>query len=211
MRICADVRVPKRNRRIARRTRRSFGARWMRFAPFVLLATLMALAASPARAQVSSQGGITARHATYLELAGTGGLFSLNHEYLIRDRVSLRGGFTSWGVESFDGLDENLDAAILGASRHFDASDVFGGEGRLIEVGMAVLAGRYSRRSFGEVEREGAFATLSPQLGVRLQRPRGGFFLRATATPMIHLLNADDAFPTSSPTMAAGISLGYAY
>lgn len=172
---------------------------------------LLALASSLTRAQVILQPGITARNATYLELAGPGGLFSFNHEYLIRDRVSVRGGFTSWGIESFDGLDENLDAGIVGVSRHFDASEVFGGEGRLIELGMAVIAGRYSRRSFDEVEREGNFASLSPQLGVRLQRPRGGFFLRATATPMIHLLNGDNAFPTSSPTMAAGISLGYAY
>lgn len=171
----------------------------------------LALAASPAHAQVTTQQPITARNVTYLELAGTGGLFSLNQEYLVADRVSLRGGFTSWGVESFDGLDENLDAVIVGVSRHVDASRVFGGEGRLIELGVAVLAGRYSRRSFGEVEREGNFATLSPQLGVRLQKPRGGFFLRATATPMIHLLNADNAYPTSSPTMAVGISLGYAY
>jgi hypothetical protein len=171
----------------------------------------LALAAAPAHAQITTQSSKVARNATYLELAGTGGLFSLNQEYMVADRVSLRGGFTSWGVESFDGLDENLDAVILGVSRHIDASSVFGGEGRLIELGLALLAGRYSRRSFGEVEREGNFATLSPQIGVRLQKPRGGFFFRATATPMIHLINADNAFPTSSPTMAAGISLGYAY
>ncbi len=183
----------------------------MRLAPLGLLTALLALAGPPAMAQLVTEQGITARNASYLELGGPGGLFSLNHEYLVRDRVSVRGGFSSWGTQSFDGIDENLDAGIVGVSRHFDASEVFGGEGRLIELGLAVIAGRYSRRSYGNVQREGSFASLSSQIGVRLQRPQGGFFLRAAATPMLHLLNGGNAFPTSSPTMAAGISLGYAY
>ena len=152
-----------------------------------------------------------ARNATYLEIAGPGGIFSLNHEYLVGERVSIRGGFTSWSTTSFDGLDESLSAAIAGVSRHYDASSVFGGEGRLVELGLAAIVGSYTRRSFGEAEREGTFVNLSPQLGVRLQRPRGGFFLRATATPVIHLLNGGNAFPVDSPAMSAGISLGYAY
>lgn len=178
-----------------------------RVAPFALLVALLAILSPAARAQ----DAITARNATYLELGGPGGLFSLNQDFLVRDHVSIRGGFTSWGNQALDGIDENLDAGIIGVSRHFDAGEVFGGEGRFVEVGLAVLAGHYSRKSYGRVERDGAFATLSPQLGIRLQRPGGGFFLRATATPMIHLISGDNAFPVSSPKMAAGISLGWAY
>lgn len=149
------------------------------------------------------------RNIVYAELGGPGGLFSLNYELLSESDFYFRGGAGYWGFTNLDSVHEALMTIVGGATRRFDVSERVGeGEGRIVETGVALVAGTYRRTRYQEVEVDGAYASLVPTFGIRVEPPAGGYSWRLTVTPLIPIVNRASAFPQSSPTLWGGIMHG---
>lgn len=148
----------------------------------------------------------------YAELGGPGGMFSLNYENLSKQGFYYRGGVGYWALTNLDNVREELTTVVVGATRRFDVSDRVGqGEGRIVEAGLAVVAGSYRRTRYQDVESNGAYASLVPTFGIRMEPPAGGYTWRLTVTPLIPIVNRSSAFPQSSPAIWGGISMGYIF
>ena len=153
-----------------------------------------------------------ARNVVYAEFAGAAGLFSLNYERLTEEGLYFRGGTGFWAFTNLDNVREEITTVVTGVSRRFDVSDQLKqGEGRIVEAGLAVVAGTYKRTRYDVVEVDGSYASLVPTVGVRAEPPGGGYTWRLTFTPLIPIVNRASAFPRPTPILWAGISAGYIF
>lgn len=172
--------------------------------------------AAPAQSPTSSGASVatqpqsvpTARTSVHLEVLGNGGLYSINVERLLSDRLSARVGFGSWSSDDLFGAGEQSIIAFP-----VMASGLFGQGSSKLEVGAGFLLGRASFTSaFGEEsDRSQAIVNLTTVVGYRYQRPAGGFLFRAGLTPMLALGGGDHPYPESGLFLSAGTSFGYSF
>ncbi|MEM7036236.1 MAG: hypothetical protein AAF570_04585 [Bacteroidota bacterium] len=143
--------------------------------PRILLALLLPifLSSLPLKAQT------TARNTLFFEFGGSGGLFSLNYDGIFKEKeasaFSARVGLTSFPVSN-NGLFFVVPATanwLYGAGKH----KLEAGLGIAPTVGFQV-----------EQVISGFFVRGIPVLGYRYQKPEGGFFFRATYTPLISFI-----------------------
>ena len=152
------------------------------------------------------------RNIVYAEIAGAGGIFSLNYERLTDHGVYLRAGTGLWAATNLDNVRDEITNVIAGATRRFDISDLLRqGEGRIAEAGAAVVAGTYKRTRYDVTEVDGTYASLVPTIGLRSEPPGGGFSIRMTFTPQIPIVNRASAFPRAAPILWGGFSVGYIF
>lgn len=124
-----------------------------------------------------------ARNAIFIELAGPGGLYSVNYDRCFHDQMSVRIGFTTWTLPWFIGTDLRFTGFPL-------MLNYFTGQGDTHwEIGGGIVP--FISRSSGESsfwgkssseERSGVIGAVSA--GFRVQPPEGGFFFRAVVTPL---------------------------
>jgi hypothetical protein len=151
---------------------------------------------------------VTARTSVYLEVLGNGGLYSINVDRLVGDRMALRAGIAAWQVQDLFGMGETaLFTVPLVASMLFGS-----GNGR-IEVGGGVLAGRRSFDSgYGPENNHDTFILdLTGVVGYRHQKPGGGLLFRAGLTPFFALAGGDHAYPDTGFFLSGGVSVGYSF
>lgn len=183
-----------------------FGSLMMLLAASGVATALMATAAA---AQIIAP--LPARDIAYIEIGGPGGLYSLNYERVLDATRSARVGGTRWDLTNIDGVRERVQGVIAGGAYRHDVGRFFGGgESRFVELGGAVVAGHYLRVRRGTTEVSGAYASVSPQIGLRHQ-PSNGFMFRAVLTPLLALVNGASAFPGPGVSMTGGVSIGWVF
>jgi hypothetical protein len=162
----------------------------------------LALAAPLARADPARE----ANNSLYLELGGSGAVYSLNYERFVQRDVSLRVGFgyvSLKGAEISGGTVVN-EIALLTIPVTASYLGIGSGNHRL-ELG----AGAVFARITGETTSDGAkaFGSASGVVGTaiagyRYVRPDGGFTFRAAFTPL---------FGEGGFQPWAGVALGYSF
>lgn len=150
-----------------------------------------------------------AKNAVYLELAGNGGLYSVNYERSLSQTINVRIGFASWSAEQDIGGEETfLTIPIL-------LNSLIGAGNHKLEVGAGVMFGSQKYESdetlaLRQNSKESIF-NLTGVVGYRYQKPAGGILFRAGLTPFLDLSSAEDPFPDSGLNISGGVSVGYAF
>lgn len=129
------------------------------------------------------------RDAVYIELAGAGGLYSLNFDYRITREAGFRVGLTSWS--DLTGLPVTANYLINWHAHHIEI-----GIGGI--VGLATLGGQ----SFVSGGQSTPQVIGTGTIGYRYQPDDGGFVFRIDYTPFLQ------------PKLFyswAGVSFGYAF
>ena len=140
----------------------------------------------------------------YLELLGSGGLYSINYEREIRESVWLRVGFGAWTATSFFSDTETAVTTVP-----ITLTRLIGAGTHRLEVGGGLTLGRREREALSGDS--GSFVSLTGLVGYRYQ-PRGrGFLFRASATPFYGFGNEDLAYPEKGFMPSLGISFGYVF
>ncbi|HUG36679.1 MAG TPA: hypothetical protein VML54_07000 [Candidatus Limnocylindrales bacterium] len=145
----------------------------------------------------------------YLEVLGNGGLYSVNFERKVSDRIALRAGLASWSASSFF-TDEERSLTVLPLL----ASYLQGSGNHRAEVGAGFLVGRQTiEAAFSNASESSTIVNLTGALGYRYQRPHGGLVFRAGFTPFYSLSPSDEdtAYPDKGFFPSVGVSFGYAF
>jgi hypothetical protein len=142
-----------------------------------------------------------ARNSIYVELLGSGILYSINYDRRFTDRVSGRAGAMLIGAKSEEG--EQVSVALVPVMANYLAGH---GSHRL-EVGagpvFAYAGARLDVDQFEGFEDLSAFGLFGgATLGYRYQPLRGGFTFRVGFTPL---------FASGAVAPTGGISFGYAF
>ena len=151
-----------------------------------------------------------AKTAVYLELAGNGGLYSLNVEHSISQRFNARIGFASWSTEQmFGGEEKFFTIPVM-------LNTFFGPGNHKLEVGAGFMFGSEKYESdpqgfSGREDSKESIFNLTGVAGYRYQKPTGGFLFRAGVTPFLNLSGAEDPYPDSGLMISGGVSVGYVF
>jgi len=153
-------------------------------------------------------------NAAYFELAGAGGLYSLNAERRLSPVLLGRIGGTYYDLTDIDRTRRAVSAVIGGATYLVDVSDLLGrGPGRFLESGAVLVAGSFTHASYGVTKASGPFSAAVPFAGLRYEPPDGGLLLRVTVQQVLPLSGnkRTDAGKAAWAGTWAGLSLGYAF
>ena len=170
----------------------------------VLSVALCCLALAPASAR--AEPARDANNSLYLELGGSGVVYSLNYERFVRDDVSLRVGFGYVSLQGadIDGGTVTADIALLTVPVTVSYLGIGAGSHRL-ELGAGALYADIT----GATSSDGAKAFGSGSgvvgtaiAGYRYVRAGGGLTFRAAFTPL---------FGEGGFQPWAGVVLGYSY
>jgi hypothetical protein len=171
--------------------------RTARLAGLALALAAASLAARPALAQETAP---TARNAVYVELFGSGLLYSINYDRLLTPNVAGRVGLMFASAEDDEG--DSGTVAIVPIT----ASYLFGRGNSHFEAGLgfAVASADFDTEELIDVDESGSSTGVygTGVLGYRYQRPDGGFVFRAGLTPII---TTDSFLPWF------GVSFGYGF
>ena len=166
----------------------------------LLLLVAVLLCPATSRAQSSDE----ARNAVYLELAGSGGAFSVNYEREVVNGVLARVGFASWTNTSlFSDVERSITsvpvtiAAVVGRGHH------------RLEIGGGVTLGK--RGNEVSPESSDGFVSLTGLVGYRYEKPGRGFLFRAGATPFYGFGDEDVAYPEKGFFPSFGVSFGFGF
>lgn len=179
-----------------------------RFGPFVLLLVTGVGVGIPLAAQEVHEAPATARSTLYLELGGNGGLFSLNADRRVGERLVLRVGVADWTTQGWTSDRETSLTTVP-----ITASHLFGTGSSRFELGGGLLAGRRTEEGgfWGEPRTSGRFASLTGIVGYRRQPEGRGFMYRISFTPFLGISGGEHAYPVSGFFPSAGLSVGYAF
>jgi len=140
----------------------------------IIAGALLALCAvAPARAEPSSavaDSTFKPQGTFYVELLGSGILYSFNYDYRWTRHAAIRGGVEAWGSSGSAAFAFPVTASALIGGRGKGSFEIGGGP--------VFLAGTEDLQDF---EGEILFSTF---LAFRLQPPQGGFFMRAGIGPV---------------------------
>lgn len=141
------------------------------------------------------------RNAIYFELFGQGGLYSINYDYRIKEEISIRAGFTSWGIGVFENNFHFTGFPIM-------LNYLSGKRSGHLEAGVGFIPATVSfhggdSNPFFILEGEGSSTRVlgTATLGYRFQPLQGGFVFRAGLTP----------FFADGVRLFGGASVGYAF
>ena len=84
-----------------------------RIRTIIIVATLLALGVSAARAQGESPKSLQAPNTVYFELGGKGLLYGLYYERLLVQRLGIAVGFSSWNISFFSSIDVTIIPLFL--------------------------------------------------------------------------------------------------
>ena len=151
----------------------------------------------------------TAKNSAFVEIAGNGGLASINYERSVAPGLQVRIGWGNWGADTQD------DFATYSKSYNtfpiMVSSVLYPGTHHL-EVGGGVTLGREAVDSMVVLAERTTFSrsitTLESFVGYRRQPPGGGFVLRLGLTPS-YSVSGD--YPDTGFHLGAGFSAGWAF
>lgn len=150
------------------------------------------------------------RTASYLELLGAGGFYSLNIERISPAENLLRFGFTTGATTNFDNITNGERALIATVGRVLRVSIPGGPPDGPIEIGGGVVVGEQWRHQSGNNREEGGYAALVGALGVRSRREGRGVMWRLTFTPFLNFSAHNDNSHTGLQPHLGG-SLGWIF
>lgn len=157
----------------------------------VILFLVLVLTSASAKAQSAKDStSHFCRDAIYVELGGSGGLYSVNYDYRITKEMNFRIGLAA----SYNAIAFPIIASCLvgGHANHFEI-----GIGTTVQFSSAVNGRSLFRK--GEIRR---LAIGTALIGYRYQPDSGGFVFRIDYTPL---------FTFGLFESWGGISLGYAF
>lgn len=142
----------------------------------------------------------------YLELFGNGGLYSINAERFLSERVAARIGVGSWATDRLGAGERSIITVPV------MVNSLLGRGNSRLEAGAGLLLGRSSFSSVWgeESDRNDPIAAVTGVLGYRYLQA-DGFLFRIGLTPFLDLTHGDDPYPDSGLSLSAGISLGYRF
>lgn len=176
------------------------------------LAALLVVLAQATPAQVLAPRIVSARNATYLELLGAGGWYSVNHERRERQALAWRLGATAWTVTNLVGERQGASAFLAGLFAFYEIDELpIGERGWLIEGGVLGIGGHHSLSAQGTRYFSGRFLTLVPSAGIRYQRAGARYMLRGTFMKPLPMIGGTARFPRCCRDVDVGLSLGYVY
>lgn len=125
------------------------------------------------------------RNTLYAEAFGQGFCWSLNYDRLMNTNKRLKNSFSAGLVVVPHSMGFG-NGAYYGAPVSYNW--LLGKKNHHLEFGLG-LTFLVEHPSYGFSDMTKNYTYLTPKLGYRFQRPQGELFLRATATPMVALLN----------------------
>jgi hypothetical protein len=173
----------------------------MRSVACALAAAVLAIAVAPSRLAAQEPG----RNVFYVELLGSGGLWSVNIERGA-GAARLRAGFANWSTDDLFGAGTTSYTTIPLTVSHVRGT----GNHHLESGGGVTIGSRRFSSSFGGSE-QSSFVTLTGLFGYRYQKPGTGFVFRALFTPMYGLGNSATAYPDPGFIPSIGLSFGAAF
>jgi len=133
----------------------------------------------------------------YLELVGSGGLYSVNYDRLITDNFGLRVGFMYFEADWF-GFFNDVDFLLIPTTLNL----LVGAGRHKLEIGAGPVFVSGSMGFFGSDPVSGSGVAWTGTIGYRYQKNEGGFMWRIGFTPF---LGGGELFPSG------GISFGYSF
>lgn len=128
----------------------------------------------------------TKRNTLYLELGGSGALYSVNYDRILKNKkrgmTSFSIGTTYWG--KIDYSDGRTDIGIPVSYNY-----LIGKKNNHLElgIGLTILYSRVLNNYLDAKEdQKGISSIFSLKCGYRYQKPTGGFLFRATFTPLLY-------------------------
>jgi hypothetical protein len=141
------------------------------------------------------------KNSLYLELLGSGGLYSFNYERYFSQKISGRIGFSTFSIT---GTLESETATKTRITVFPVLITYLSGKGKShFEIAGGMLSGLET-----EANASYAIIDLTAFIGYRYQPPGGGFIFRIGLTPFLSLDKEAD-YPDIGYMTSAGISLGY--
>ena len=165
----------------------------------LVVSFLLVAAATPAYGQETLPPARD--NAVYVELLGSGGLYSVNYERALPPAFRVRAGAAAWTAESFWS-----DAKTRFRTFPIMLLIVPGGGAHHLEAGIGAHLGQRSReRDVGE---SGGFVSLIAVVGYRYEPRQRRLFVRAGFTPFYGFGDSSDAYPEEGFFPSLGLSLG---
>ncbi|RYC70643.1 hypothetical protein [Spirosoma sordidisoli] len=149
--------------------------------------------------QAQKVKSLTARNTVYLEILGSGALYSINYERLLlqkeKQAYGLRVGTSYFG-------ERPATIALIGELLMLTGKGDHHGD---FGLGLTGASGRNNELGLSSFERKTSLFAV-PRLGYRYQKLTGGIMLRAGFTPLIRLIGNSRIF---SPSL--GLSIGHSF
>jgi len=156
----------------------------------IVLILLVAVMSCPAFSQSKP-------NSFYLEVAGSGGLYSVNYDRLFTENIGMRIGFTYFSADWF-GFFSDVDILLIPATLNY----LVGSGKHKLELGAGPVFASGSMDFFGSDPVSGSGVGWTGTIGYRYQKNEGGFMWRIGFTPF---LGGGQFVPLG------GISLGYSF
>ena len=125
------------------------------------------------------------RNTIYTEAFGQGFCWSLNYDRLFNTEKRIMNSYTA-GIVYVPESIQFGDGTYYGIPLSYNW--LIGKKSHHLELGIGLTSLLVNPNSSVKSD---FYAYLTPKIGYRFQRPQGGLFFRATATPMIDLLNVN--------------------
>jgi hypothetical protein len=162
------------------------------------------------------------KNTIYTEAFGQGFCWSLNYDRLFNTEKRIMNSYTA-GIVYVPESIQFGDGTYYGIPLSYNW--LIGKKSHHLELGIGLTSLLVNPNS---IVKSDFYAYLTPKIGYRFQRPQGGLFFRATATPMIDLLsvntyksgsNKSRGFSTLSNVVGLdyavfpwpGLSIGYSF
>lgn len=152
----------------------------------------------------------SAKTAIYTELFGNAGLYSINVERHLLEKLNIRVGLGSWSNPRGELGEMNfLTIPVM-------FNSLFGNRNSKLELGTGLLLiwknfDPENKVFSGVEDNNDTLANITGVLGYRFQKPDGGFMFRVGITPFLPLSTDESAFPKPGFSVGAGISAGYGF
>jgi hypothetical protein len=125
------------------------------------------------------------KNTIYTEAFGQGFCWSLNYDRLFNTEKRIMNSYTA-GIVYVPESIEFGDGTYYGIPLSYNW--LIGKKSHHLELGIGLTSLLVNPNS---IVKSDFYAYLTPKIGYRFQRPQGGLFFRATATPMIDLLSVN--------------------
>jgi hypothetical protein len=148
-----------------------------------------------------------ARNAVFVELLGTGGLYSVNYERMLTEHLGLRVGYAAWNSPLlFEGTPPDRYQTLP-----VSMSYLLGMGERKLELGGGIMFGQGTFDRSSDTKRDFSFRSLTAIVGYRSQPRDGGYLFRVGATPFYSFDEGEEAYPDPGFFFSAGVSFGYRF
>jgi hypothetical protein len=164
-------------------------------ATWLVAATQLVFVSNVGAQQLPQSWQGTARNATFVEIGGSAGLYSLNLDRRLGSRWTFRGALAQYTSPSEQPQKDYMRLALL-------MNVLVGGPSDWLEVGVGPMGGRWSQTIV-----DNWFWSITSAIGYRHQTPKQGYVFRASVAPQFQFRSKRaGAATTVWPGLSFGIS-----